>query len=163
MRRLVLSERHRRGLQTLSIRQSSFCLYPDILRSNHSKMVHHRSIHATVALSSQETESEFQVSGTKSIHKSGFVIHPDLKPYIRAPSCSDDHLISLDSGFTITFLGTGASLSPFRSQTSSALRMGGKTFIFDAGDGIQRQLMLSRVNIGEIEKIFSKSHVHSGE
>lgn len=124
--------------------------------SNNLLRIIRRPLHATFSLSSRETESELLVSGTKSIHKSGFVIHPDLKPYIRAPDCSDDHLVSLDSGFTITFLGTGASLSPFRSQTSSALRMGGKTFIFDAGDGMQRQLMLSRVNIGEIEKIFSK-------
>jgi hypothetical protein len=35
--------------------------------------------------------------------------------------------------------------------------MGGKTFLFDAGDGVQRQLMMSSVNLGEIEKIFSKS------
>jgi hypothetical protein len=92
-----------------------------------------------------------------SINEAGIVLHPDLKPYVRVSGCTDDHLAHLDSGFTITFLGTGASLSPFRSQTSSALRMGGKTFLFDAGDGVQRQLMMSSVNLGEIEKIFSES------
>lgn len=114
-------------------------------------------MHATVSLSSQE----FRSSETRSIHKAGFVVHPELRPYIRLPGYSEDHLASSDSGFTITFLGTGASMSPFRSHTCSALRMGGKTFLFDAGDGMQRQLMLSRVNMGEIEKIFSTSNPSS--
>ena len=115
-----------------------------------------RSLHSTVSLFSPEIESKFQVPATKSIDEAGVVLHPDLKPYVRVSGCTDDHLANLDSGFTVTFLGTGASLSPFRSQTSTALRMGGKTFLFDAGDGVQRQLMFSSVNLGEIEKIFSK-------
>lgn len=162
MQRFAFALRSRRRPRPCYIRQNkNGTLFDSTITITCSNLMrsNRRPLHSTLSRSSTEIKSEFQVPQTKSINEAGVVLHPDLKRYTRVSGCTDDHLANLDSGFTITFLGTGASLSPFRSQTCTALRMGGKTFLFDAGDGVQRQLMLSSVNLGEIEKIFSKSNL----
>lgn len=158
MQRFASALRSKRRPRVGSVRQNTDTLAcASTVKYSHLSRINRRSLHSTLPRPSLNFEqSEFKVPVTKNINEAGVVLHPDLKPYVRVSGCTDDHLANLDSGFTITFLGTGASLSPFRSQTSTALRMGGKTFLFDSGDGVQRQLMLSSVNLGEIEKIFSE-------
>jgi ribonuclease BN (tRNA processing enzyme) len=38
--------------------------------------------------------------------------------------------------------------------------MGSTTYLFDAGEGLQRQLMISAINAGDIRKIFI-THLHT--
>ena len=76
-----------------------------------------------------------------------------LDPYVYVPG---DELMELRD-FTIGFLGTSAGKGTIhRSNSATALRTDGATYLFDAGEGVQRQLMLSRVSAGRIHKIFSK-------
>jgi len=100
--------------------------------------------------------------------KTEWIIHSDLNPHIRAnlssleddgsgstPTISKEH--SRDTGFSLCFLGTGAGKPSIRqSNSAAALRMGGTIYLFDAGEGIQLQLMRSRLKMGDIRKIFSE-------
>jgi hypothetical protein len=90
-------------------------------------------------------------------HKDAFVgapfdrsqwnIHPDLEPYIAAPS--DPTTSSPGKQFDLTFLGTGAgTVSLKRGCSATALYLGGTVYLFDAGEGIQRRLMQSRIRMG---------------
>lgn len=65
------------------------------------------------------------------------------------------------SPFGIHFLGTGAGTPSLqRSSSATALTLGGSTYLFDAGEGVQRQVMQSpRVRPGHITKIFI-THLH---
>ena len=66
-----------------------------------------------------------------------------------------------DVGFNIGFLGTSGGLPSTRRMTSATLlRFGGKSFLFDAGEGIQRQLMSTRALLQDILKIFI-THLHA--
>eukprot|EP00833_Pecoramyces_ruminatium_P002275 jgi/Orpsp1_1/1176307/evm.model.c7180000057136.1 len=60
----------------------------------------------------------------------------------------------------ITFLGTSsAQPSVTRSHSSLAVRINGTIWLFDAGEGIQRQLMYSTLKLGKINKVFI-THLH---
>jgi len=60
----------------------------------------------------------------------------------------------------LTFLGTSsAQPSVTRSHSSLAVRINGTVWLFDAGEGIQRQLMYSTLKLGKINKIFI-THMH---
>lgn len=75
---------------------------------------------------------------------------------------SDDVIESIPGAqFILNFLGTGAGTVRIkRNCTSTALVLGGETYLFDAGEGIQRQSQLSRkVRLGDVTKIFI-SHLH---
>lgn len=90
-----------------------------------------------------------------------WICNPDVSPHIR-PSLAlgDAETKSVDTGFAVTFLGTGAGVrSATRSNSATALRMGGTTYLLDAGEGVQTQLMLSALNPGDIRKIFV-THLH---
>jgi len=66
-----------------------------------------------------------------------------------------------DTGFMISFLGTGGGIPSTRRLTSATLlRLGGTSFLFDAGEGVQRQIMYTRASVGQIEKIFI-THMHA--
>lgn len=66
----------------------------------------------------------------------------------------------LQTDFSVCFLGTGAGVpSALRSSSATALRLKGMSYLFDAGEGVQSQVMLSGMNISEICKIFI-THLH---
>ncbi|MEM4195133.1 MAG: ribonuclease Z [Candidatus Anstonellales archaeon] len=60
----------------------------------------------------------------------------------------------------ITFLGTSGSIpSVERGMPSFALNWQGEIFLFDAGEGFQRQMMRHRVGYGSVSHVFI-SHLH---
>lgn len=82
-----------------------------------------------------------------------YPINPDLAPHIRMQG----DITITDTGFHVCFLGTGSGQTAlFRSNSATCLRMGSTVYLFDAGEGVQRQLMLSTISVGDIKKIFSK-------
>ena len=84
----------------------------------------------------------------------------DVAPHIR--SCvSRTKGITEDTGFHVWFLGTGGSLpSKDRLTSSTLLKLGGQAFLFDAGEGIQRQMMFTRQRPSEVIKVFI-THMHA--
>lgn len=73
----------------------------------------------------------------------------------------DDHAAyTRDTGMSLCFLGTGAGTpTKQRSTTSTLMRLGGSSMLFDAGEGVQRQLLFTRANPSHIERIFI-THLH---
>ncbi len=60
----------------------------------------------------------------------------------------------------LTFLGTaGSTPTKFRNLPATALDYNGSVFLFDCGEGTQRQCMYYSVNISRIKAIFL-SHIH---
>jgi hypothetical protein len=120
----------------------------------------HRRFHATNLQTSQEGGEEHSCHDTLKEDEDDtkdIPVNPELEPHIRLPNITSEEGKTGHSGFTVSFLGTGAGqVSVHRSNASTALRLGRTTFLFDAGEGVQRQLMLSRVSVGSIDKIFSK-------
>ena len=65
------------------------------------------------------------------------------------------------SQFNITFLGTSGGGRPnhYRNPSSTALKINGTVFLFDAGEGTQRQIAFSNLNVLDVKKIFI-THMH---
>ncbi|MDE1810848.1 MAG: MBL fold metallo-hydrolase, partial [Candidatus Micrarchaeota archaeon] len=60
----------------------------------------------------------------------------------------------------VVFLGTsGASPTKERGLSSVALDYEGDTFLFDCGEGTQRQMMTSSLSISKVRAVFL-SHIH---
>ena len=115
--------------------------------------------------------TDFQ-SRTSSTSSLGSIYHPPdcatenetLSKLIRNGISSHDIEESgthkTDTGMSLCFLGTAAGLPSLRRSTSATLlRMGGSSFLFDAGEGVQRQLMFTRAKPSHIERIFV-THLH---
>ena len=90
--------------------------------------------------------------------------HP-LQPYIYnvLSELSNNGMIQMkpEATFAIGFLGTGGNLPGMhRNTSSSVLRVGGKSFVFDVGEGIQKSLCYSSIRVLDIEKIFI-THMHA--
>ena len=68
----------------------------------------------------------------------------------------------IHSDMSITFLGTGAGgrANHKRAPTSTALKIDGRFFLFDVGEGTQRQLAFSNLGIFDLDKIFV-THLHA--
>lgn len=100
-------------------------------------------------------------------------VNPRLAPYIKSSldvssqrNCTvelsegnaklEDH-----GGFVVSFLGTGSGgvQSLDRLSSATALRLGGQAFLFDASEGVQRQLCLSRMKPLDFTNIFI-THLH---
>jgi hypothetical protein len=90
-----------------------------------------------------------------------WILNPDLQEHIR-PSLAavETEDQSRDTGFSVVFLGTGAgSATTRRSNAATALRRGADIYLVDAGEGVQMQLMLSRLSVTNIKKIFSELYM----
>ncbi|KAL7466812.1 hypothetical protein ACHAXS_007097 [Conticribra weissflogii] len=84
-----------------------------------------------------------------------------IQPYLRTCLTGTTQTDSLkNEEFAVSFIGTGGG-SPGRHRNSSctALRLGGQTFLFDVGEGTQRQLGFTRIWPLSINKIFI-THMH---
>jgi len=86
----------------------------------------------------------------------------DMAPFIR--TCLSGGVEAkelMNTGFHVWFLGTGGSLpSKARMTTATMLQLGGQTFLFDAGEGTQRQLLFTRQHFTNLKKIFI-THMHA--
>jgi ribonuclease Z len=72
----------------------------------------------------------------------------------------DFNYYTRDTGMSICFLGTSAGIpTRHRSTTATLLRLGGSSFLFDAGEGVQRQLAFTRAKPSHIDRIFI-THLH---
>ena len=61
---------------------------------------------------------------------------------------------------SITFLGTAGSIpTPERNTSAIAVKYDGKLFLFDCGEGTQRQMMKYKVGYGSLDAIFL-THLH---
>jgi ribonuclease Z len=102
----------------------------------------------------------------------GLIFHPpdypieneDLPKSIRCCisgyNREDFNYYTRDTGMSICFLGTSAGIpTRHRSTTATLLRLGGSSFLFDAGEGVQRQLAFTRAKPSHIERIFI-THLH---
>jgi ribonuclease Z len=128
------------------------------------------SIGSIPSTSSLESSSECTVPRQQDflegLTKNWWVIHPDLKPFIRPCISGMDHGVDSDGAgflqtdFSVCFLGTGAGIpSVLRKTSATALRLKGMAYLFDAGEGVQSQIMLSGMSMSEICKIFI-THLH---
>jgi len=100
-------------------------------------------------------------------------VNPTLAPYIKSSldvTSQKNSIVHLGEdnaklgdhgGFVVSFLGTGSGgvQSVDRLSSATALRLGGQTFLFDASEGAQRQLCLSRMKPLDITNIFI-THLH---
>jgi Metallo-beta-lactamase superfamily len=98
--------------------------------------------------------------------KDTWPIDPNLYPHLRT-SLTDinvydvPELLSRDTGLSICVLGTSAGGScRLRSNTATVVRSGAYCYLIDAGEGVQRQFMLSRLRYNDIRKIFI-THMHA--
>ena len=82
-----------------------------------------------------------------------------MAPYLLTPTDESPQVGGLP--FTVHFLGTGAgSPSLQRGCTATALSLGGRTYLFDAGEGVQAACMRHpRVKLGDVTKVFI-THLH---
>jgi len=89
-------------------------------------------------------------------HQRRCYVNPYLKDYV----CDIEDTTVGDGSFEIYFLGTSAG-APSRERMCSAtmLRINGQSLLFDAAEGVQRQLMRSTVPLGSIANIFI-THLH---
>ena len=85
----------------------------------------------------------------------------DMAPNIRTCLSGTVDGTDLNTGFHIWFVGTGGGLpSKHRMTSATMLQLGGQSYLFDAGEGLQRQLMFTRQRLSDITKIFI-THMHA--
>ena len=98
--------------------------------------------------------------------KDTWPMDPNLYPHIRTSLtdiefCENQELLSRDTGLAICTLGTSAGGScRLRSNSATVVRSGSFCYLIDAGEGVQRQFMLSRLRYNDISKIFI-THMHA--
>lgn len=92
-----------------------------------------------------------------------WIVHDDLRTHVResrAEYAIHGDLYERDTGLSVCFLGTGAGRTSLeRGNSATALRMGSSTFLFDAGEGVQTQMMRSKLKFRDVRKIFI-THLH---
>jgi ribonuclease BN (tRNA processing enzyme) len=72
-------------------------------------------------------------------------------------------LNDIPSDMNVCFLGTGSGIpSPQRNSSATLLRLGGTSFLFDAGEGVQRQFqfVVGQAKLPKVERIFI-THLHA--
>jgi len=66
-----------------------------------------------------------------------------------------------ETGFSVAFLGTAGNIPTMdRNTSSTCLRLGGKMFLFDAGEGLQRQFNFTSFGNVNVKSIFI-THMHA--
>jgi Metallo-beta-lactamase superfamily len=98
--------------------------------------------------------------------KDTWPIDPNLYPHIRTSLTdiefsNEQELLGRDTGLSICTLGTSAGGScRLRSNSATVVRSGSFCYLVDAGEGVHRQFMLSRLRYNDISKIFI-THMHA--
>lgn len=137
--------------------------YPSKPSSRHRKNVAKRSKsqHRLPRISASSSSSSLPLVNPQD----EWILHPDLSESLRTChtkySTGDCIRHGKYTGFSLCCLGTGAGKSTLgRSNAATALRVASTTFLFDAGEGVQTQLMAARgVNLSNIRKIMI-THMH---
>lgn len=115
------------------------------------------------ALRSQRLLRSRRFYSTKIVYDGPERKEDALTPYIKSclPAKTSGYDVDDDCGFRISFLGTGGGKpNTLRITSATLLQLGGVSFLFDAGEGTQRQLMFSKVKLKGICKIFI-THLHA--
>lgn len=91
-------------------------------------------------------------------------VDPNLYHHVRAClsdiEYEDPELATRDTGLSVCTLGTGAgNASKLRANTSTVIRAGSHSYLIDAGEGVQRQFLASRISFRDVRKIFI-THMH---
>ena len=122
-----------------------------------------------VPMDTNETPTADRVSSwDKSINdpRESWPIDPNIYPHVRTSLTdikleSERELLTRDTGLSICTLGTGAGGScRLRSNAATVVRSGSFSYLIDAGEGVHRQFMLSRLNYNDVCKIFI-THMHA--
>ena len=90
-------------------------------------------------------------------------IYPHLHTCLSEVSNNHNSQAKSDTGFhfAVNFLGTGGNIPTMNRNTSSTvLRFGGGTFLFDAGEGLQKQLNFTTFGTSTLQKVFI-THMHA--
>lgn len=133
-----------------------------------SRFLRHPRIAQTPTSSEKKPKNKSNVYGTNLFIKSSHLpcnpthsLAPHIKHCIQNYNPRSQPRID-DSSFNVIFLGTGAGGRPntIRSPSATALRLGGQAFLFDAGEGTQRQIVFSELSSLEITKVFI-THLHA--
>jgi ribonuclease Z len=83
-----------------------------------------------------------------------------IRSCIRGHNREDAAYYTKDTGMSLCFLGTSAGHpTRYRSTSATLLRIAGESLLFDAGEGLQRQLAFTRAKQSHIERVFI-SHLH---
>lgn len=106
-------------------------------------------------------------NGTQLSKKEELIDYPHpLDPHIQTclpqpPSSTPVPAPVGDTGFNVSFLGTGGGIpTKHRLCSATVLRMGRQSLLFDAAEGIQRQLMHTRILLNSVTRIFI-THLHA--
>jgi ribonuclease BN (tRNA processing enzyme) len=94
---------------------------------------------------------------------SDFVLHETSKRghVERWEDSVECRLRALDTGMHIAFLGSGSSApSISRNSPATVIRFGGRSLLFDVGEGFQRQLHFSTLATADVTDIFI-THMHA--
>jgi ribonuclease Z len=88
------------------------------------------------------------------------VVSNSIRSCLSGYNQEDHDYYTRDTGMSLCFFGTSAGIpTRHRSTTATLLRLGGSSFLFDAGEGVQRQLAFTRAKPSHIERIFI-THLH---
>ena len=144
---------HRRALSSTTLTKSS-----SSQSSSSSSPLSSPSINDTADAATNSPTSSSSSSQRLS-DPSAWIINPELQPYIFSTEDNTPRQSGLPFG--IHFLGTGAGTPSLqRGSSATALTLGGCTYLFDVGEGVQQRLMQNvRVRPGDIAKIFI-THLH---
>jgi hypothetical protein len=100
----------------------------------------------------------YSFASGKDPKREEWLVNRQLYPHIRACITSNDfeseELAQMDTDLSICTLGTGSGAgTQLRSNPSTAIRYLGETIIIDAGEGLQKHILPSRVSLRYIRKI----------
>jgi hypothetical protein len=111
-----------------------------------------------------DLRNDIDPCSTKLDPKRGWPIDPCLYPHVRAClsdiEFEDPEIAARDTGLSVCTLGTGAgNATRTRSNTCTVVRNGSYSYLIDAGEGLQRQFLSSRLSYRDVRKIFI-THMH---
>ncbi|KCV67373.1 hypothetical protein H696_06208, partial [Fonticula alba] len=112
-----------------------------------------RSSNRSLDLQQKDPEQLFAALDSNKRHRSKSKSKSKVHPSPRITTTSKGH-------FELEFLGTSSNYAtPFRNTSCVALKTDNSTWLFDVGEGTQRQMLLSSVRPSRVDRIFI-THLH---